>query len=110
MPCYSNTKTVLIHLAEMLKSAKTLGISVKEINENLIRLEKGREYINLQRSAVGEKWELVPYSGSGYFPRDILEPLGMTYAQTMLKKFAAKKGYTVTPGKQPGELIFTSLK
>jgi hypothetical protein len=110
MPCYSSTPTVLIDMSVIEKVTALLGIVITKHNANLITLTKGREYIKLQREDAKSKWAIVPYSGTGYFPTAILEPLGMAYAKEMVKKFAQKKGYTVSVGDKPGELVLTTYK
>ena len=109
MPCYSNIQTVLIDLKTIEASAQALGMTVTKKTANRYTLSKGREYIDIQRGADG-KFETVAYSGSAYWPREVMDPLVIQYAKDRTKALLKSKGYVPSQGQNTNELVFTSYR
>lgn len=101
MPCYSQIETVLIDIATIEKAAALLGITVSRRNANSYVLQKGSERIIIDRTGEGEKF----YTSASQ--NGIIKPLSQAYAKEMIKAFAKKKGYVVSAGSKPGEIILT---
>lgn len=110
MPCYVNIQTVITDLDSLEKAAAELGITVEKHSANLITLRKGSDYIKLERQAGSKKFDTVRYSGSNNWPETILNPLLPAYAKKQIKKFAARKGMTVSAGAKQGQYVLTSYK
>lgn len=107
MPCYSTIITVLIDLTAIEAAAKTLGITLTRRTPNSYTLKRGNEYINIERAREGDKFSTSPYSGSPKYESEILKPIVIAYARERVKQFAKKKGYTVSAGSKPGQLVLT---
>lgn len=110
MPCYSALKTVLLQLSDIEKAAKALGITVEKHTANRFTLKKGREYITIERTKEGEAFSTKPYSGSGSWDTEIMQPLVQGYAKERLKAFATKNGYTLSAGNKEGAFVLTTFK
>lgn len=110
MPCYSKVTTLLIDLTAIEEATKSLGITVQKHSHNRITLSKGNEQITLSRNVGEKKFSTVPYSGSASWDTEILQPLIPAYAKVQVKKFAAKRGYTLSVGSQPGEYVLNSYR
>jgi len=111
MPCYSAIQTNLIEVKSILAAAQALGFQVTKVNENRYTIRKDRyTYVDIQREKPGAKFSTVTYSGSGDFPQDIIQPLLPIYAKEQLKVWGKKNGYLLSPDKNAGEFVLTSLK
>jgi len=110
MPCYSNIQTVLLDLKTIESAAAALGMTVTKKTANYYMISKGHEHIDIQRSADGQKFETVAYTGSAYWPQQVLEPLVMQYAKERTKALMKAKGYMVSQGQNANELVFTSYR
>lgn len=110
MPCYSSVQTVILDTESLKKACLTLDIGLERHTDNRYTLRKAGEFITIERSQPGSKFQTVAYSGSTGFDTAIINPLVQEYAKVQLKKFAQKKGYVVSPGKATGEYVLTSLK
>jgi hypothetical protein len=110
MPCYSNIQTVLLEMKSIEAAAALLGIKIEKRTANAYTLRKGNEYITIQRSADGQKFETKAYSGSGKWDTEIMQPLVKAYAKEQIKVFAKKSGYTLSAGSQPDTYVLTSFR
>lgn len=110
MPCYSNVQTVLTDVDSIEKAAAELGITVIKHSADRYTLSKGGEHITIRRVAGEKKFSTEQYSGSNNWPDAVLRPLLTAYAKVQIKKFAAKKGMTVSAGAKPGQYVLTSYR
>ena len=105
MPCFSTIQTVLIDLAALQKAADNLGMQLIKRNADTYTLSKGAVSAYLQRSGEGQKF--TASNASYNFNSEVLRPISQEYAKVRIKEFAKKKGYTVSAGSKPGEVILT---
>lgn len=107
MPCFTKIKTKLILLATIQAAAEKLGMKVERRNANSYILRKGDEFVTIERTAEGEPFFVKPYSGSGDWVNQVLNPLTVEYTKQTVKAYYKKKGYTVGAGSKPNQLVFT---
>jgi hypothetical protein len=103
MPCYTKVPTKLIFAVDVEASAKKLGFEVKKVGSNTFVLTKNYESITLTKN-TGE--ETYTASGDIY----LLPEIAKEYALTQVKKFAKKKGYTVTFDQKSGDYVLISTR
>lgn len=107
MPCYTKIATKLIDLRFVEAAAKNLGIEISKRTANVYTLKKGYEHLTLERTKEGEAFFVQAYSGSNNILEEIVSPLTAEYTKAVTVDFYKRKGYTVSSGQKPGELIFT---
>lgn len=112
MPCYSTVQTQLIDLPAIDRAAAALGLKVerKSVNEVKLTSRDGSASLTLIRNRPADKFSFSSYAATGDYDGQIVRPLIQGYAKEQLKVFARKNGYTLAPGKKPGQYELVSLK
>jgi len=107
MPCYSGIETKLTDLETVQKAAEATGITVTKRSATRYTLSKDGESIDIECKAGEKYFSTVAYSGSSNWPDAIIRPLTQQYAKERVKQFAKKRGYMVSAGSKPGQVVLT---